>query len=134
MQKITKENSVYAIYEKIKNTKKNATWYSLDSDFIQVQKMNYDRGKIFRKHAHKIYDRISYRTQECFVLIKGKFKAEIFDEYGVYIDKFILSSPGDVLICLKGYHKFEILDDDTVLFEIKNGPYLGVEKDKEFME
>ena len=37
---------------------------------------------------------------------------------------------GDILIFLAGGHDFTIIEEDTVVYEVKNGPYLGAEKDK----
>jgi len=66
------------------------------------------------------------------VIISGKVKAILYD-----LDDTIISEPvldtGDVSITLYGGHTYEILEDDTLVYEYKTGPYLGPEKDKEFI-
>ena len=37
---------------------------------------------------------------------------------------------GDVIILLRGGHGYDILDDDTEVLEIKNGPYVGSDLDR----
>ena len=38
------------------------------------------------------------------------------------------------MICLEGGHGYEILEDNTRVLEIKNGPYPGPEKDRRRLE
>ena len=40
---------------------------------------------------------------------------------------------GDCIVLFSGAHSLECLTDDTLLYEFKNGPYFGPEKDKEFI-
>ena len=42
-------------------------------------------------------------------------------------------SSGDCIVSMSAGHSFEVLEDDTLLYEFKNGPYYGTEKDKEFI-
>ena len=37
---------------------------------------------------------------------------------------------GDMAIVYKAGHSFNVLEDNTVLYEFKNGPYYGKLKDK----
>ena len=37
---------------------------------------------------------------------------------------------GDILIMLEGGHSYEIMEDNTQVLEIKNGPYVGAELDR----
>ena len=41
--------------------------------------------------------------------------------------------PGDASFTLQGGHTYEILEDDTVVYEYKTGPYEGQELDKRFI-
>ena len=43
-------------------------------------------------------------------------------------------SAGDCVVVFKAGHAFEVLEDDTILYEFKTGPYYGVEKDKEIID
>jgi len=37
---------------------------------------------------------------------------------------------GDVAILLRGGHGYEILEDGTEVLEVKNGPYVGADRDR----
>ena len=61
----------------------------------------------------------------------------LFRSYHYDIDDSLLGihelSSGDMNITLLGGHTFEILEDDTIICEQKNGPYYGQELDKKFI-
>jgi hypothetical protein len=42
--------------------------------------------------------------------------------------------PGDISMTFKGGHNYRILEDNTLVYEYKTGPYLGIEYDKKFIE
>jgi len=41
---------------------------------------------------------------------------------------------GDCTISFRGGHNYLCLEDDTVVYEYKTGPYYGQELDKEFID
>ena len=41
---------------------------------------------------------------------------------------------GDCIAIFNGGHSLKCLTDDTILYEIKTGPYFGAEKDKVYFE
>ena len=41
--------------------------------------------------------------------------------------------PGDASMTFQGGHNYLILEDDTVVYEYKTGPYQGQELDKVFL-
>jgi hypothetical protein len=53
------------------------------------------------------------------------------------IDDTIIHTPilhkGDCSITFYGGHTYEILEDNTVVYEYKTGPYYGLQNDKEFI-
>ena len=42
--------------------------------------------------------------------------------------------PGDASFTLEGGHTYTILEDDTLVYEYKTGPYEGQELDKVFID
>jgi len=46
-----------------------------------------------------------------------------------FIEKIEVSE-GEILILLNSGHGYKILEDNTKVIEIKNGPYLGAEVDR----
>ena len=101
-------------------------------EFLQVSCFAMHKGKTFKAHKHREQKKVATITQESFVVMKGKIKAIVYD-----FDDTIIASPtintGDCVITLYGGHNYLGLEDDTIIYEHKTGPYYGVEKDKEFI-
>lgn len=132
MRKIEKNGKLYAIYEGLDSVGKGFNWHSKDTDAMQVASMSHDKGKVVKPHLHKIRPRSVEHTQECVVLVKGKIGFSFYDHNKDFLDKVILN-PGDAVTIFSGYHGMEVLEDNSVYYEIKNGPFTGNEVDKEFL-
>lgn len=104
-------------------------FYSQDDDYVQVGTWVYGAGKSLKAHTHNIVDRTSNRTQEVIFVKKGRLLSEIYDEDSNLVESIELST-GDCLVLLAGGHGYKVLDDDTQVLEIKNGPYAGAEIDR----
>lgn len=126
---IKDKNKILALILRNSNFPQGLNFYTRDKDFIQLATWNYDRGKKTLPHAHKIVKRVATRTQEVIYVKSGKIKIEIYTDKDKLCKKKILK-PGDITVIFAGGHSFKILEDNTQVLEIKNGPYLGIEKDK----
>ena len=136
IEEVIKDNTNNVIIAKIYRNSvwpDNLNFYTKDEDFVQVSTWNYNQGKHLKAHKHKVAERMSNRTQEVVFVKSGKMSASFFTDTNEFIDKIIVSA-GDFLIIFSGGHSYDILEDKTQILEIKNGPYLGLEKDKELIE
>lgn len=108
--------------------------YRLDlsppEEFLQVCARKLDIDVKVSAHKHNFIQRQSNITQECWVVLEGKLKAEIFDLDGTFLQDIILES-GDCITLYRGGHSLECLEKNTLFYEFKNGPYHGVKIDKE---
>lgn len=103
-------------------------------NFIQCATLKMHKGKTFLPHKHIKKSR-SYNekiAQESWVVISGKVRCFFYD-----LDDTILASPvlkaGDASFTLEGGHTYEILEDNTLVYEYKTGPYEGQKNDKVFL-
>lgn len=104
--------------------------FSNDTEFIQVGSwFNYPEGKYLRKHFHNHLERVNTITQEVFIVIQGSVKTVMYNKSLQPVEEIVLKK-GDILIFLEGGHDFTILEEGTIVYEVKNGPYLGADKDK----
>lgn len=105
-----------------------------ENNFIQCATLKMPNGKTFPPHKHIKKDRHypEQIAQESWVVIRGSVKCVFYD-----IDNTIIATPtlraGDASFTLYGGHTYEILEDDTVVYEYKTGPYEGQELDKTFI-
>ena len=101
--------------------------------YLQVASIKMSDGHTFKAHKHIEQIRTTDIAQESWVVIKGKVKVILYD-----LDDSILDTPvlneGDCSITFRAGHNYESLEDDTIVYEFKTGPYQGVEKDKVFLE
>jgi len=104
---------------------------SSDLEFLQCSSMNLPKGKTFKphKHFHRPITHENYIPQESWVVIDGSVKCFFYDIDDKLIDTITLF-PGDASFTFEGGHTYEILEDNTIVYEYKTGPYLGIELDK----
>lgn len=104
-----------------------------EDEFLQVSFFGGIKDKTFRPHAHIEHIRQSSITQESWVVINGKVEATYYDLDDKIITKVILN-PGDCTITFRGGHNYKFLEDGTVIYEFKLGPYKGQSNDKRFLD
>ena len=106
---------------------------SPEEEFLQVSVFRLNEGKTFRAHQHIECNKVANITQESWVVVKGSVKVFLYD-----IDQTLLAEEtlgqGDCTISFRGGHNYLCLEDDTVVYEYKTGPYYGQELDKEFID
>lgn len=103
-----------------------------DEQFLQVGVKRTKAEEFFKPHKHLLCDKRVSITQEAWVILNGKAEGHFYDLNDEYLCSVELES-GDCVIIYKGGHSLKILEDETCLYEFKNGPYQGAEKDKEFI-
>ena len=104
------------------------------SNFLQLASLKFPKGKTFRPHMH-IWRDVSYKkfiAQEYWIIIQGSVKVFFYD-----LDKKLLTTEilykGDCSMTFEGGHNYEILEENTLVYEFKTGPYEGIDKDKIFI-
>jgi hypothetical protein len=125
-----KKNKLLHIIVRKEDTKERLEIVPKDN-FIQCTSLKMKKGKKFNPHFH-ITKKRSYENkiaQESWIVISGKVKCTFYDLDNSLIDSFILE-PGDASFTLFGGHSYEILEEDTFVFEYKTGPYEGKELDR----
>ena len=92
------------------------------------------KGQTFKPHQHIWKDgEKKVIVQESWVVIRGSVKCIFYDTDGTIIKEPVLNV-GDCSITLAGGHTYSILEDDTLVYEYKTGPYKGSENDKIFID
>ena len=130
-------------------------WFGKEIMPLQGSLMHYDAGKAFRTHLHIMNPRIINKTQECFSVARGRIRVTISIREVPKCDKIELkpvmkvdknhapyhelgsleAGPGELIFVWGGYHKIEVLENDTIVYEIKAGQFNGVvSDDKVFLD
>lgn len=94
----------------------------------QLGYLPHKKGDTIKAHRHIYNKREIHFTQEALFIKRGKVKVNLYNSQKNYICSEILNQ-GDIILLCGGGHGFEILED-SVMIELKQGPYTG-ESDKD---
>ena len=104
-----------------------------ENHFIQCALLNMEEGKTFKPHKHIWKERTrDVIAQESWIVVQGSVRCTFYDTDNKIIAEPILT-PGDASFTLEGGHTYTILEDDTLVYEYKTGPYEGQALDKTFI-
>jgi hypothetical protein len=129
VEKIMDMDLILAIVIRGKDWEEGLNFISSEEDYQQVGIWGYDKGKKLAPHIHLIAPREVSCTQEVVFVKDGRIRADIYTENDDFL-KSVELGKGDTIILLNGGHGYEILEDHTKVLEVKNGPYVGGEKDR----
>ena len=126
--KVNKEELLACVIEKpqINNYRQDL---SPVNEFLQVSARKFEKEITVAPHKHILNKRKIDRTQEAWIIVSGKVEFELFDVDDKLLTKSTLCS-GDCLVLYKGGHSLRVIEKNTIMYEIKNGPYQGIENDK----
>ena len=131
MYSIKHNDTLIAAGGNIKDIEKGLQFFGDGSEMLQWGTMWYEEGKILQPHIHKEIDRhVKHYTQEFLYIIQGSIEATFYTREKEVIETIQLNA-GDFICLYDGGHGFKILEDDTKFIEIKHGPFISVENDKE---
>lgn len=103
---------------------------SPEEEYLQVSARKIRKGVKVKAHRHLEVNRTSDITQESWIVLSGSIMGTFYDIDGSFLTELILRE-GDAVVIFRGGHSLEVLEDDTVFYEFKTGPYVGQENDKE---
>lgn len=102
-----------------------------DESFLQLGLIK-SGPRSYAPHFHLDHQtpRQIIRAQESWVVMRGSVEVTLFDkDDSVQATKTL--NQGDVTLTLYGGHGYKILEEGTLVYEFKSGPYEGVEIDKQ---
>lgn len=82
-------------------------------------------GTVIPIHRHKT-------TSETYIILRGKMRLSFYDKDGRIIESVILCSDTENIgynIPKGQWHSLDVLVPDTVIFEVKDGPYMPIKED-----
>jgi hypothetical protein len=130
MERIEDSGVLLAIVVRDRDWRPGLSFCTPDDLFVQVGLWRYPAGKDLANHRHKPHRRAVERTQEMVYVKRGRMKARLFAADGRPVREVVLEA-GDLAVLVQGGHGYQILDDDTQVLEVKNGPFLDAASDKE---
>jgi mannose-6-phosphate isomerase-like protein (cupin superfamily) len=96
----------------------------------QVGFVVYPAGGAIQPHVHRPVPRLLVGTSETLVVRQGRCEVDIYND-----DRELVATrelrEGDIVLMVAGGHGFRMLED-TVLLEVKQGPYKGEDEKERF--
>jgi hypothetical protein len=106
------------------------TFVTPDQATMQAGFIVYPAGGEVARHVHRPIQRSLVGTAEVIHIREGRCLADLYDAQRRHVATVTLDR-GDIIVLLAGGHGFRMLED-TVLFEIKQGPYTGLDEKERF--
>ncbi len=129
--KVEPENLLHQFFSSLHESDRR-TDLCADEEYLQVACIAANKGTTCRPHRHITLTRETDITQEVWIVVSGCARVTYYDLDGSVLRVQPLFA-GSCSITFRGGHSYEILNDDTVIFEVKSGPYFGQVKDKVFL-
>jgi uncharacterized protein with PhoU and TrkA domain len=96
----------------------------------QVGFVVYPAGGEIPRHVHRRLERHIVGTSEVLVVRRGHCEVDVYDDEQNLVATRELRE-GDILIMVGGGHGFRMMEH-TVLLEVKQGPYTGLDEKERF--
>ena len=123
IENITQAGRVLAIIVRGEFTPSSTTFLTSPELEQQLGFVVHPAGVRIPRHVHRPEQRQLSGTTEVLVGVKGSCEIELFDNEQTPVATRQLKK-GDVILLASGGHGFRMLED-TILLEIKQGPYMG---------
>ncbi len=116
-----------------KGFKKKGINFVSNTDYpLQLGINSYQAGHVIENHLHQTREVLINNVQEVLFFKRGAAIVSLFDRSKKFVKSMELSA-GDLIFFVDGGHGFQMLKD-TVLIEVKQGPYFGKDLDKVIIE
>lgn len=108
------------------------TFYSPAESSFQFGLLAHEAGFVEAPHYHKPVKRQIDDLQQMFVVQRGALVVELYSDGGKLLREIEMRA-GDAIVLIHGVHAIRVLEDMQCI-SVKQGPYLGEEEDKVFVE
>jgi len=103
---------------------KKTTFVTPDGYYQQAGFVVYPAGGVIARHSHLPLQRHLTGTPETLIVRQGRVELDLYALDRSHLGTWVLED-GDVVLLVAGGHGLRCLED-TILLEIKQGPYTGL--------
>lgn len=108
------------------------TFFSPAESSFQFGLLAHTAGFVEPPHYHRTVGKTIDDLQQMFVVQRGVLAVELYDDAGELLREIEMHA-GDAIVLIHGVHAIRVLEDMQCI-SVKQGPYLGEERDKVFIE
>jgi len=110
----------------------HTTFFSPADSSFQFGLLSHKAGFVEPPHSHRTVSRAIEDLQQMFVVQHGVVAVQLYSDEGELLREVILKS-GDAIVLIHGVHAIQVIEDMQCI-SVKQGPFLGTEYDKVFVE
>ncbi len=107
-------------------------FFSSPESSFQFGLLAHKAGFVERAHYHKTITRRIKDLQQMFVVQRGVVAVQLFSDEGNLLREVVMHH-GDAIVLIHGAHAIRVIEDMQCI-SVKQGPFLGTEQDKIFVE
>lgn len=132
IERIEHQQTVFAEVIRADARVESTVFFSKPESSFQFGLLAHEAGFSEAAHYHHPFTRSINDLQQMFVMQRGRVVIDLYTDYG---EKFreIELGPGDAIVLMHGVHGLRVLEDFQAI-SVKQGPFLGSEKDKIFVK
>jgi hypothetical protein len=110
----------------------HTTFFSPAESSFQFGLLAHEKGFVEPPHYHAAATRTIDDLQQMFVVQRGVVAVELYGDDGELLREVVLG-PGDAIVLIHGVHAIRVIEDMQCI-SVKQGPFLGTERDKVLVE
>jgi len=110
----------------------NTKFFSPEDSSLQLGIIKHKKGYVEKPHIHKHFPKTISDTQETLYVEHGEVEINFYNDKGEKLGSSLLKA-GDTVLLIYGGHAIRVLEDFKGV-KVKQGPYHGIEEDKEFLD
>jgi len=126
------EDCILAVIVRQEYEAEGLNFFTAPENPLQLGVLKHKQGTVIRPHIHQNSVRTIESIQEVVHVAYGKVEVDFYSREGKNVQSSILNV-GDTVLLMSGGHGFRMIENSK-LWEIKQGPYYGVEADKILLE
>ncbi|MFB3764912.1 MAG: hypothetical protein ACE14P_06640 [Methanotrichaceae archaeon] len=111
---------------------KRTTFFSPPESSFQFGLLAHEAGFKEPPHTHRAIKRTIEDLQQMFVVQRGVVAVQLYSDEGKLLREVVLRK-GDAIVLIHGIHALKVIEDMQCI-SVKQGPFMGTEKDKVFAE
>jgi hypothetical protein len=111
---------------------KETTFFSPPESSFQFGLLAHKAGFVELPHYHKPINRTINDLQQMFMVQRGVVAVRLYSDHGELLREIVMH-PGDAIVLIHGVHAIRVIEDMQCI-SVKQGPFLGTEQDKVFVE
>lgn len=108
------------------------TFFSPPESSFQFGLLAHKAGFVEPPHYHRPITRTINDLQQMFVVQRGVVAVQLYSDDGDLLREIVMHS-GDAIVLIHGVHAIRVIQDMQCI-SVKQGPFLGTERDKVFAE